>query len=86
MMRSIAVFAVVGTMLLVLSHEGKCADAAAGQAVYAKKCASCHGKQGEGNATMEKMMKDTIKPLSDKEVQDKSDDDLRKLIVEAPAR
>jgi mono/diheme cytochrome c family protein len=86
MMRSIAVFTLAGTMLLALSHEGKCADAAAGQAVYAKKCASCHGKQGEGNPTMEKMLKVSIKPLSAPEIQAKSDDQLRKEIAEGTGK
>lgn len=58
------------------------ADAAKGAELYAKKCASCHGKQGEGNPAMEKSLKVTIKPLSDKGVQAKSDADLRKDTVE----
>ena len=40
------------------------ADAAAGKAVYAAKCKSCHGADGEGNPTMAKALKVEIKPLS----------------------
>ena len=40
------------------------ADAAAGKAVFAAKCKSCHGAEGEGNAAVAKMLKVDIKPLS----------------------
>jgi mono/diheme cytochrome c family protein len=40
------------------------ADAAAGKAVYAAKCNSCHGADGEGNPNMAKALKEEIKPLS----------------------
>lgn len=32
-------------------------DAAAGKAVFVAKCATCHGKDGKGNAAMAKMYK-----------------------------
>ena len=32
-------------------------DAEAGKALYGKKCASCHGKDGSGNPKMAKMLK-----------------------------
>ena len=35
----------------------------AGKDVYAKKCASCHGKQGEGVAKMATMLKTTIRDI-----------------------
>lgn len=53
-------------------------DAAAGKAVYAKKCASCHGEKGEGKEAIAKMMKVEMKHLGSKEVQAKSDDELKK--------
>ena len=40
------------------------ADAAAGKAVYAAKCKSCHGADGAGNPAMAKAMKVEMKPLS----------------------
>ncbi|MGD0296753.1 MAG: cytochrome c [Bryobacteraceae bacterium] len=40
------------------------ADAAAGKAVYATKCKSCHGADGEGNPAIAKAMKVELKPLS----------------------
>ncbi len=40
------------------------ADAAAGKAVYAAKCKSCHGADGAGNPAIAKAMKVEMKPLS----------------------
>ncbi len=57
-------------------------DVEAGKAIYAKKCASCHGKNGEGNAKMAEMLKVEIRDLSSAEVQKKSDEQLRKESVE----
>ncbi len=53
-------------------------DAAAGKAVYTKKCASCHGEKGEGKEAIAKMMKVEMKHLGSKEVQAKTDDELKK--------
>jgi cytochrome c6 len=77
MRKTIGILVVAGA-LLALPRGGQAADAATGAVVYAKKCASCHGKQGEGNPGMEKMLKVTIRPLTDKEVQAKSDAQLSK--------
>lgn len=60
----------------MLPATGQCADAEAGKALFAKKCASCHGKGGEGNAAMAKMLKAEIKDLGSADVQGKSDADL----------
>ena len=54
----------------------------AGKEVYAKKCASCHGPNGEGNEKIAKMLKVEIRPLGSKPVQAKSDEELRKNTVE----
>jgi mono/diheme cytochrome c family protein len=56
-------------------------DAAAGKAVYSKKCQSCHAADGNGNATMANALKVEIKPLSSDEVQKMSDADLKKIIT-----
>ena len=52
------------TLLLLCSAVAWGADAAAGKAVFAAKCKSCHGADGEGNAAVAKMLKADIKPLS----------------------
>jgi mono/diheme cytochrome c family protein len=40
------------------------ADATAGKAVFAAKCKTCHGADGEGNAGYAKALKVEMKPLS----------------------
>lgn len=57
-------------------------DAAAGKDAYMKKCASCHGQSGEGKDAIAQMMKIKFVHLGSKEVQAKSDADLRKIPIE----
>ncbi len=57
------------------------ADAAAGKAIYATKCRTCHGAEGQGNPAMAKALSAEIKPLSSPEVQSKSDADLKMVIT-----
>ena len=57
------------------------ADAAAGKAVYSKRCQACHGPAGAGNPAVAKMMGVTMKPLSSGDVQSKSDADLKNVII-----
>lgn len=85
MVRSTGTAALVAALLLTpgLSFA---ADAAKGAELYAKKCASCHGKQGEGNPAMEKALKVEIKQLSSKEAQAKSDGDIHKAVKEGTGK
>lgn len=64
---------------LLLTAKG---DADAGKAVYDKKCATCHGKDGEAKEAMAKMFKVEMKHLGDKEIQALSDADITKIINE----
>ena len=57
-------------------------DAGAGKEVFSKKCASCHGTAGEGKDTVAKALKVELRHLGAKEVQTKSDADLKKNILE----
>jgi mono/diheme cytochrome c family protein len=52
------------TIAILTATSAFAADAAAGKAVYATKCKSCHGADGEGNPAMAKALKVEIKPLS----------------------
>ncbi len=61
-------------------------DAAAGKAAYLKKCASCHGQEGEGKEAIAKAMKIEFKHLGSKEVQSKSDADLKKTAIEGAGK
>jgi mono/diheme cytochrome c family protein len=57
-------------------------DAAAGKDAYMKKCASCHGPDGLGKDQIAQMMKIKFTPLGSKEVQSKSDAELKKIPLE----
>ncbi len=68
---------------LLLGGKG---DAAAGKAVYTKNCAACHGAAGEGKEAIAKMLKVTLRHLGSKEVQARSDGELRKIITEGTGK
>ena len=57
-------------------------DAAAGKAVYTKSCATCHGVAGEGKEALAKALKVEMRHLGSAEVQAKSDDALRKDVLD----
>jgi mono/diheme cytochrome c family protein len=61
-------------------------DIAAGKAVYAKKCKTCHGPTGEGNQGLAKTLKVPIRDLGSPEVQKKSDQELRKDSVDGTGK
>jgi cytochrome c2 len=61
-------------------------DAAAGKDVFMKRCAACHGQDGNGKEAVAKMMKVTIPALPSKEVQALSDADLTKVITEGKGK
>lgn len=69
---------VVAVIPLLAGGKG---DAAAGKAVYTKKCGTCHGPEGEPKAAIAKMLKVDIPNLGSAEVQQHSDDDLKKVIT-----
>jgi len=58
------------------------AGAPEGKAVFAAKCQACHGPNGEGKASIAKMFNVTMLPLGSKEIQSKSDADVKKIITE----
>ncbi|MBI3935109.1 MAG: cytochrome c [Acidobacteria bacterium] len=57
-------------------------DAKAGKAVYDKSCATCHSADGSPKEAIAKMLKVEIPHLGAKEVQDKSDADLKKVVTD----
>jgi mono/diheme cytochrome c family protein len=61
-------------------------DAAAGKAVYDRSCKNCHGANGEGNASIAKMMKVEMKSLASPEVQKMSDEDLKKVVTQGKGK
>jgi cytochrome c553 len=58
------------------------ADVKAGKTAYDKACRSCHGATGEPNAAIAKALKVEMRHLGAKEVQDRSDAELKKMITE----
>jgi len=81
-------FAVISIVSLLLCTNPSFAagDAAAGKEIYSKKCASCHGAAGEGKESVAKTLKVNIRPLGSKEVQAKSDEDLKKNFLEGTGK
>ena len=61
-------------------------NADAGKEVYTKRCVTCHAADGNGNDKLAKVLNVTIPPLSSKDVQALSDDDLKKGIVEGKGK
>jgi len=83
-MKSLKVLGLLGLVALLVLAPVLWAggNAEAGKAVYDKKCASCHAKDGAGNPGIAKAMKVELRHLGAKEAQAKSDADLKKDTVE----
>lgn len=76
----IAVMVILMSTQLALAQKG---DASAGEAIFAKSCSICHGKDGNTpNAAVGKMLKVQIPQLGSSEIQAKSDDAIKKIITE----
>jgi mono/diheme cytochrome c family protein len=74
---------VIGTFasLLFVFSLSAAGDAAKGEKLYATKCKSCHGAQGQGNPAIAKATKVEFRDLKSAEVQKMSDADLAKLAL-----
>jgi mono/diheme cytochrome c family protein len=57
------------------------AGAPEGKTVFTAKCQSCHGEKGEGKAAIANMFKVTMRPLGSKEVQARTDADIKQIIT-----
>jgi mono/diheme cytochrome c family protein len=68
---------------LAFAQQG---DAKAGKAAYDRQCATCHGADGTAKEPIAKMLKVEIKHLGSKEIQAKSDADIRKVITEGAGK
>lgn len=72
---TVAVVALTFAMPIVHARAG---DAAAGKAVYEKKCQNCHGADGLGDAKMEAKLKARTKL----EIEGKSEEEMMKILKE----
>ena len=86
MKKSILGIIMIPVMLLGALPLFAAGDAAAGKDAYLKKCASCHGQAGEGKEAIAQMLKIKFVHLGSKEVQDKSDADLKKIPLEGTGK
>ena len=82
---------IAGIMLAALFTPGAFAgnggaaakgDATAGKDVFTKRCAMCHGPDATGDTPMAKALGATIPDFRSKTVQDMTDADLKKQILE----
>jgi len=81
-MKSVLVIVLIAGIIGYITPFASAADAAAGKAVFAKKCASCHGPNGEGNEKIATLMKVEMRHFDSKEVQSQSDAQLKKDILD----
>ena len=77
---------IIATFALVVSAGLSWAGAPEGKEIYTAKCAPCHGANGEGKAAIAKMYNVTQAPLASKEVQAKSDDQLKQVILKGQGK
>ena len=73
-------------MVLGISMVPAIAGPTEGKEVFDKSCKGCHGAQGQGNPGIAKMLKVELRPLGSKEVQAKSDEDLKKVITQGQGK
>ena len=72
----------IATLSLTVCLGFAYAGAPDGKPIFAAKCQACHGANGEGKASIAKMFNVTMPALGSKEIQVKSDADLKKTITE----
>ena len=77
---------IIATLILIAFAGRSWSAAAEGKEVYTAKCAPCHGPNGEGKDAIAKMYKVTLPPLASKEVQAKTDDQLKQVILKGQGK
>jgi mono/diheme cytochrome c family protein len=61
-------------------------DAAKGKELFEKRCAVCHGANGEGNSAMGALFKVTMPVLGSKEVQTINNAGIKKIVLEGKGK
>jgi len=76
---------IVLTILLAfagaVSHANAANDARAGKELHQAKCNTCHGPDGQGKASLEKVFDIKMKPLGSAEVQNQTEEQLARDIT-----
>jgi mono/diheme cytochrome c family protein len=72
----------IATISLAASLGLTYAGTPEGKSIYVAKCQGCHGAGDEGKAAIAKMFNVTLPALGSKEIQAKSDADLKKVITD----
>ena len=86
-MRTKAISVVVGLGMIGIGANGVwAADSNAGKAIFEKSCVACHGKDGKGNPAMAKALGEKGLNLTAKEVTQRSDEQLLKVIAEGAGK
>jgi mono/diheme cytochrome c family protein len=57
-----------------------------GRAEFARQCRMCHGADGKGNPAMARMLKVEFKAMDSEYVQQKSDEELRNIILKGTGK
>ena len=77
---------IIATLAIVAIASLSWAGAPEGKELYTTKCAACHGANGEGKAAIAKMYNVSQAPLASKEVQAKTDDQLKAVILKGQGK
>src|ERR1700686_328086 len=77
---------IIATLTLIASAGLSRAGVPEGKEVYTAKCAPCHGPNGEGKAAIAKMYNVTMPALASKEVQAKTDDQLKGVVLKGQGK
>lgn len=87
MKRAFAIFAVAILVGGIFAVAGSAAgDTNRGRSIYARSCLKCHGATGAGVPAIAKALKVEMKPLGGEEVQKKTDDEIKKNILEGTGK
>jgi cytochrome c6 len=78
-------FVLVLTAAALVAPAAMAADAG-GKAAFEKQCVSCHGADGKGNPAMAKVFGEKQLNIATKEVADKKDDDIVKIMTEGKGK
>jgi mono/diheme cytochrome c family protein len=71
----------IASFSIIASFALASAGVPEGKALFGSKCQACHGPNGEGKPSIAKMFNVTMHPLGSKEIQAKSDAEIKKTIT-----